>query len=124
MSKKIDKLGLDIIDKIRDIILFLYDFPDKIINTNKLIDKFKELNIIFKRGVLTSSKRSKFLGKLDSFSQNRTLKTSLREKDNNANKGITAKGITAKSNKDNRNTNRKKYISHFQILFKKMLLTR
>ena len=118
-SKKIDKLGLDIIDKIRDIILFLYDFPDKIINTNKLIDKFKELNIIFKRGVLTSSKRSKFLGKLDSFSQNRTLKTSLREKDNNAKKGITAKGITAKSNKDNRNNKtKKKYISWIESMYK------
>jgi hypothetical protein len=117
-SKKISKLELDIIDKIREIILFLYDFPDKIINTNKLIGKFKELNIIFKRGVLTSSKRGKFLGKMDSFSQNRTLKTGLREKDSKA-KGITAKAITAKGNKDNRNNKtKKKYISWIESMYK------
>jgi len=117
-SKKIGKLELDIIDKIREIILFLYDFPDKIINTNKLIGKFKELNIIFKRGVLTSSKREKFLGKMDSFSQNRTLKTGLREKDSKA-KGITAKAITAKGNKDNRNNKtKKKYISWIESMYK------
>ena len=60
---------------------------------------------------------------MDSFSQNRTLKTGLREKDSKAKgitaKAITAKAITAKGNKDNRNNKtKKKYISWIESMYK------
>jgi len=96
-SKKITKLEVEVIEKIKDAVVFLYDYPDTIIDVNKLMNILKELNTIFKRGILIPNKRTSLKSTITSLSLKSTLKTMLREKSKTSR---TAKG--KKERKENK----------------------
>lgn len=99
-SKKITKLEVEVIEKIKDAVVFLYDYPDTIIDVNKLMNILKELNTIFKRGILIPNKRTSLKSTITSLSLKSTLKTMLREKSKTSR---TAKGKKErKENKKNK----------------------